>query len=69
MRNRYASEEKRRFFIYDFDADEYLAFLVMEHLEGTSLKIRLHDLDCRDERMDLEADAAQLLNEKEKTDE
>jgi tRNA A-37 threonylcarbamoyl transferase component Bud32 len=40
--------------IYDFDADGELAFLVMEYLKGTSLKARLHDLDCRDEQMDLE---------------
>ncbi|MBL7064196.1 MAG: protein kinase [Anaerolineae bacterium] len=40
--------------IYDFDTDEDMAFLVMEHLEGNSLKSRLHDLDCRDERMYLE---------------
>jgi hypothetical protein len=38
-------------------------------LNLSALKIQLHDLDCRDERMDLEADVAQLLNEKEKTDE
>ena len=40
--------------VYDFDADEGVAFLVMEHLEGVSLKSHLHDLDCREERMDLE---------------
>ena len=40
--------------VYDFDTAEGLAFLVMEYLEGTSLKARLHDLDCRDERMELE---------------
>ncbi|MDY7080152.1 MAG: protein kinase [Chloroflexota bacterium] len=40
--------------VYDFDTDGELAFLVMEYLEGTSLKSLLRDLDCRDERMDLE---------------
>ncbi len=40
--------------VYDFDADEGVAFLVMEHLAGASLKSHLHDLDCREERMDLE---------------
>ncbi len=40
--------------VYDFDTDEDVAFLVMEHLEGASLKSCLHDLDCREERMDLE---------------
>jgi serine/threonine-protein kinase len=39
--------------VYDFDADEDLAFLVMERLDGTSLRSVLHDLDCRDERMAL----------------
>ena len=38
--------------IYDFDSDEDLAFLVMEYLEGTSLKALLHDLRRRDEQMD-----------------
>ncbi len=40
--------------VYDFDTDGDMAFLVMEHLEGASLKSLLHDLDCREERMDLE---------------
>ncbi len=40
--------------VYDFDTDEDMAFLVMEHLEGTSLKSHLRDLDCREERMGLE---------------
>ncbi len=40
--------------VYDFDTDGDMAFLVMEHLEGASLKSFLHDLDCREERMDLE---------------
>jgi serine/threonine-protein kinase len=40
--------------VYDFDADEGVAFLVMEHLEGTSLKSLLRDLDCQGQRMDLE---------------
>jgi serine/threonine protein kinase len=40
--------------VYDFDADEGMAFLVMEHLEGTSLKSLLRDLDCQGRRMDLE---------------
>lgn len=39
--------------IYDFDSDRDLAFLVMEYLEGTSLKARLHDLRRRDEQMAL----------------
>ncbi|MEA3396913.1 MAG: protein kinase [Chloroflexota bacterium] len=37
--------------VYDFDANEGVAFLVMEHLAGDSLKSHLH---CREERMDLE---------------
>ncbi|MEA3308980.1 MAG: serine/threonine-protein kinase [Chloroflexota bacterium] len=37
--------------VYDFDADEGVAFLVMEHLAGDSLKSHLH---CREKRMDLE---------------
>ena len=40
--------------VYDFDTDEDVAFLVMEHLEGTSLKSHLRDLDCREEQMGLE---------------
>ncbi len=40
--------------VYDFDADEELAFLVMEHLDGVSLRLLLHDLDCEDELMALE---------------
>jgi len=40
--------------VYDFDADGELAFLVMEHLEGRTLKALLRDLECRDERMDLQ---------------
>ncbi len=39
--------------VYDFDAAEGLAFLVMEHLTGASLKSLLRDLDCNDERMEL----------------
>ncbi len=39
--------------VYDFDTDEGLAFLVMECLEGDSLKSLLRDLECRDELMDL----------------
>ena len=39
--------------IYDFDTDQGLAFLVMEYLEGASLKAVLHDLDCRGEWMEL----------------
>ena len=39
--------------VYDFDADQGVAFLVMEHLAGASLKSLLRDLDCRGERMDL----------------
>ncbi|MCD4738876.1 MAG: protein kinase, partial [Anaerolineae bacterium] len=33
--------------IYDFDTDAEMAFLVMEHLEGGSLKSHLHDLEYR----------------------
>jgi tRNA A-37 threonylcarbamoyl transferase component Bud32 len=40
--------------VYDFDADGGLAFLVMEYLEGSSLKALLHDLGGRGERMDLQ---------------
>jgi serine/threonine protein kinase len=40
--------------VYDFDADGGLAFLVMEYLEGDSLKALLHDLGGRGERMDLQ---------------
>ncbi len=40
--------------VYDFDADEGLAFLVMEHLEGASLKEQLRDLNCQGELMELE---------------
>jgi tRNA A-37 threonylcarbamoyl transferase component Bud32 len=39
--------------VYDFDTDQGVAFLVMEYLEGTSLKALLRDLDCRGERMTL----------------
>ena len=39
--------------VYDFDADQGLAFLVMEYLKGKSLKSVLHDLDGRGERMEL----------------
>jgi serine/threonine protein kinase len=38
--------------VYDFDTDGDLAFLVMEYLDGNSLKALLHDLRCRDEQMD-----------------
>ena len=38
--------------VYDFDADHDLAFLVMEYVIGTSLKARLHDLNCQKEQMD-----------------
>jgi serine/threonine protein kinase len=40
--------------VYDFDTDTGLAFLVMEYLEGRSLKSVLRELDGRGERMDLE---------------
>jgi tRNA A-37 threonylcarbamoyl transferase component Bud32 len=40
--------------VYDFDADGGVAFLVMERLEGRSLKAVLRELDCRDEKMPLE---------------
>ncbi len=46
--------------VYDFDADHGLAFLVMEYLEGVSLKARLRELDCRDARMDL-AEAGRIV--------
>jgi serine/threonine protein kinase len=39
--------------VYDFDTDAGLAFLVMECLEGDSLKSLLRDLECRDKLMDL----------------
>lgn len=38
--------------VYDFDTDG-VAFLVMEYLQGTCLKARLHDLNCRHALMDL----------------
>jgi len=40
--------------VYDFDTDNGLAFLVMEYLEGISLREKLRELSCRDERMELE---------------
>jgi tRNA A-37 threonylcarbamoyl transferase component Bud32 len=40
--------------VYDFDAERGVAFLVMERLDGRSLKAILRDLDCRDEKMALE---------------
>jgi serine/threonine protein kinase len=40
--------------VYDFDAERGVAFLVMENLEGDSLKTVLRDLDRRDEKMALE---------------
>ncbi len=40
--------------VYDFDAQEGLAFLVIEYLRGTTLKSILRDMDCDGERMDLE---------------
>jgi len=40
--------------VYDFDTDGGLAFIVMEYLEGTSLKERLRDLNRDGELMDLE---------------
>jgi tRNA A-37 threonylcarbamoyl transferase component Bud32 len=39
--------------VYDFDADAGVAFLVMERLEGRSLKAVLRDLDCQGEKMAL----------------
>lgn len=44
--------------VYDFDTDHGVAFLVMEHLEGVSLKSTLRDPDRRGERMALDADVA-----------
>jgi serine/threonine protein kinase len=46
--------------VYDFDAEGDLAFLVMECLDGVSLKKRLRDLDCRGERMEL-IEAARIV--------
>lgn len=40
--------------VYDFDADQGLAFLVMEYLEGQSLKSMLRELNCRGEQMELQ---------------
>jgi serine/threonine protein kinase len=40
--------------VYDFDAAGGVAFLVMENLEGHSLKAVLRDLDCQGEKMALE---------------
>jgi serine/threonine-protein kinase len=40
--------------IYDFDTEDGLAFLVMEYLEGTSLKSLLRDLDRQGQRMPLD---------------
>lgn len=40
--------------VYDFDTADGLAFLVMEYLEGRSLKTLLQELDCEGERMPLE---------------
>lgn len=39
--------------IYDFATDHELAFIVMEYLSGTSLKVRMRDLNCRNEFMPL----------------
>lgn len=39
--------------VYDFDTQEGVAFLVMEYLEGTTLKERLRDLVGQGGRMDL----------------
>lgn len=40
--------------VYDFDTAEGLAFLVMEYLEGTSLKSLLRELDRQGQRMKLD---------------
>ncbi len=40
--------------VYDFDADNGLAFIVMEYLSGVGLKARLRDLSSRDEYMPLD---------------
>jgi hypothetical protein len=40
--------------VYDFDADAGVAFLVMERLEGRSLKTMLRELSCEDRMMSLE---------------
>ena len=40
--------------IYDFDTQAGVAYLVMEHLDGDSLKAVLHALDGRGERMPLQ---------------
>lgn len=39
--------------VYDFETAGDIAFLVMEYLEGVSLKARLHTLSCQNERMSL----------------
>lgn len=39
--------------IYDFDTDGALAFLVMEYLQGSSLRERLRELERQSERMSL----------------
>jgi len=39
--------------VYDVGTENGLAFLVMEYLQGTSLKAEWRDLDCRRERMEL----------------
>jgi tRNA A-37 threonylcarbamoyl transferase component Bud32 len=40
--------------VYDFDTEGGVAFLVMENLQGSSLKTVLRDLDCQGEKMALE---------------
>ena len=40
--------------VYDFGAEGELAFLVMEHLEGISLKEQLRELNCHGGLMELE---------------
>jgi tRNA A-37 threonylcarbamoyl transferase component Bud32 len=40
--------------VYDFDSEGEVAFLVMEYLEGSSLKAVLRDLDRQNMRMDLQ---------------
>ncbi len=40
--------------VYDFDTDDGLAFLVMEYLEGISLREKLRELSCHNDWMELE---------------
>lgn len=48
--------------VYDFDTQAGVAYLVMEYLDGESLKAVLHALDGRGERMPL-TDVARIIGE------